>query len=1128
MTTPARKRSNGAGKHLLSAATITFLATLLGAQSHAALVIPPNPLQSGTPVAPNILFILDDSGSMAEDEMLNQDVTRIRTSSSNGARLDLSSVGSPVNGSDSDDRHYASTYNTLYYNPRTTYYPWKRADKSYTAAVSPTSTYTDDNLAVSVPGRTGAGATAESAKSSIQGSRRKFYVPNDGITDLGDLNQYTYYELTDASNARKCVPGKDGSNNWRWTCSAVTSFTWTTTDGSVTRTIADEWQNYATWYGYHRTRMKVAKAGASYAFSDLGENYRVGYRSIWQRRGFDIPVGTAGGLFKDVTTGTTSENRTTWFDRLFSAQGNNGTPLQGALQNAGEYFKQTGDTGPWSSGTAGEEQLACRQNFAILTTDGYWNDQSNFNNVGNVDNTAKAAITGPNGRTFTYNNVAPYADSNSNTLGDIAMKYWNTDLRTDLDNIVPSSTANPAFWQHMVTFGISIGLKGLLQESDRAALTAGTLSWGDPSGTNDKPEKIDDLLHASMNSRGKFVAATDPNAFTTGLRSALASIAEAVGSASSVSFNGSTLNTNSRSYVASFVSGQWTGDVKSYAVTQSGVSTTALWNAAAGIPATRTILTFGSNGQVPSTFPTTAQETVLTTAIANYIKGNRAGEGTTYRTRSSIFGDIVHSSPVYVKEGSTETIYVGANDGMLHAIDATNGQELWTYVPGLLDMAQLKELSRNIDFVHKFFVDGPIVVSTRTQTPNKNILIGTLGRGGKGVFGLDVTTPGTFNTTGRAWEYAGDADMGQVLGRPLIVKLNDTAGSTGVLVPNGINSTNDKAALFVLNAATGALLKKITTNNETANGLSMPTALDVDGNGTADYVYAGDQQGNVWKFNLTSSDATTWSATKLFTATHSTTVAGVTTTKRQPISGGVTVAYSPTSYAPWVLFGTGRYITETDPADRSVQSWYGLEDTGTAITDRTSLKQRQIKVAGVINSQTYRAFEEPVAGDMANKRGWVVDLLMPPNSTAEGERMIGDQFVIAGNVLIASSVIPGSSGCSVGGTGYLNYIDAFTGGAVSKPFIDANGDGLFNSEDELPSDADGDGTNDGTTPTGSAGMDIGMISDAVVGLPGLGGSGGGISTPIICVNGAVGMPGCKRFDWGPGWGRVSWREALKD
>src|SRR5690606_6358042 len=172
--------------------------------------------------------------------------------------------------------------------------------------------------------------------------------------------------------------------------------------------------------------------------------------------------------------------------------------------------------------------------------------------------------------------------------------------------------------------------------------------------------------------------------------------------------------------------------------------------------------------------------------------------GGTLRNRNTLLGDIVGSSPAYVAD--TGTLYVGANDGMLHAINASSGAEVFAFIPNGINWTDLGSLSRP-DYVHRYFVDGPVVVSSRTQTQDKNLLVAGLGKGGKGLFVLDVTTPSTFNQSNFKCEVTGsDADMGLVQGQPIIAKLNN--GVTALIVSNGINSTNGRAVLLVYNLDT--------------------------------------------------------------------------------------------------------------------------------------------------------------------------------------------------------------------------------------------------------------------------------------------------------------------------------------
>ena len=668
------------------------------------------------------------------------------------------------------------------------------------------------------------------------------------------------------TTSNRCGTGS-GTSDWM-NCTSATPQYRNSNNALVSRSLSDELVNYATWYSYHRTRIKAAKAGASEAFSRLaGSSMRVGYDSIWNRSPYDIPVGTNNGVF----SGT---NRNTWFSRLHAADASNGTPLKGALQRAGEYFSNASSSGPWGP-ESGSNQLSCRQNFAILTTDGYWNDNSGYNApVGDADGTAGPSITGPNGISYSYTRDKPYIDnfagniSKPDTLADVAMYYWKRDLVAALTNNVPVSNNDPAFWQHMVTMGVSIGLQGNLNPSvDLVSIANGSKRWGDPTDAEDA-DRIDDLWHASVNGRGNFVAAKNPTEFANAMIDALATVAARLGSASNVTANSTSFTSDSRIYQATYVSGKWTGDLKAYDATSAGLSSTAAWSAASQIAyAGRKVFTW--DGTAGATFPTGTQVTALnrTTGIApidgtnnaNYIKGDWGRErrmGGTLRNRDSLLGDIVNSSPSY--SADTKTLFVGANDGMMHAINALTGAELFAFVPGNINFADLATYS-DPQYTHKYFVDGPVVVSSFKVTPSQNILVGTLGRGGKGVYALDVTSPSTFAANNALWQVTDNGgDMGYVIGEPLIVTLNDASRTKAVIVPNGLNSTNGHSVLFVFNLTTGALIKKIDTGVGGDNGLMDPRGRDIDGNGTVDYVYAGDRKGNLRKFNFSGATATDW------------------------------------------------------------------------------------------------------------------------------------------------------------------------------------------------------------------------------------------------------------------------------
>jgi len=1050
-----RPDRNRALRQRLVAAAIGLLATVPAA---ANIPIPDVPLQAGATVPPNVWFILDDSGSM--------DWTCMPGTSSSCPEIPN------VTGHNIKLQTYVR--NTIYYNPNITYQPWRGADGNLLAGTPYTAAYTDTALTT--------------GSINLADNNQVFYVPRSDTADQSAASGYFRYQLRSDSNGgliRRCE-WRTGTT-WDIGCVDLTSVTW----GATTRTVAEERQNFATWYSFHRTRVKVAKAGASDAFADLPEDVRVGFTTIWDRNTYRIPVGTDSGKF----AGT---NRSTWFERLRAAEASNGTPLRGALGAARTYFSETGDTGPWGPGT-GSTQLACRQNFAILTTDGYWNSDDGWN-TDNHDDTAGTTMTGPNGESYTYSPVRPYRDGWGGTLADQAMLNWRSDLRTDMTNNVPYSPANPAFWQHLVTFGISIGLQGTLNpDTALPGLTSGAQTWPNPTDAEDA-ERIDDLFHAAVNGRGDFVAATDPKAFRDGLGSALATIVTRTLSNSNVATNSTSFSSGTQIFQAGFVSGQWSGELSAFPLTASGVGATPTWRASPAFPAWTSRKIFTSSGGAGQNFPTVAQNTALTADVVNYLKGDRSKEiqnGGTLRDRVHVLGDIINSSPIH--DSVTNTVFVGANDGMLHAFSGANGAEQFAYVPAGLNFANLKTFADK-DYKHRFFVDGQVVVSSRRQTPNKSIVVGSLGRGGKGLFALDATSPGSFGASNVLWDKTGaaaEANMGLVIGRPVIAKLNN--GVTGLIIPNGINSANNRAVLMIYNLQTGALIAEIDTgvgSSATPNGLSSPAVFDAGGDGTVDFIFAGDLLGNMWRFNVSSSTPSTWTAagsrSKLFAAGSA-----------KPITAAPALALNPKDFKLWIFFGTGRYLAAGDPGNTAVQSWYGMRDSATEIPVG-DLQRRKVQEQTNLSGRLVRTFESAGALDSA-KKGWFIDLLKPPYppGIAEGERMITNQRVV-GRTLIASSVIPSTDPCAVGGTGFVNALDAFTGASLTSSFFDIDRDGDFSDETV------------GGRPVGGIDLNISMPTEAA------------LVESILVVGGSRSTTGEVPVDLSSLYGRVSWREVVRD
>ncbi|MGV6815814.1 MAG: pilus assembly protein [Thiotrichales bacterium] len=507
-----------------------------------------------------------------------------------------------------------------------------------------------------------------------------------------------------------------------------------------------------------------------------------------------------------------------------------------------------------------------------------------------------------------------------------------------------------------------------------------------------------------------------------------------------------------------------------------------------------------------------------------YVRGDRAQEqaqGGNFRNRKHVLGDIVNSSPVYVgtpahlyadtwKDAFHGTVgdetlysqfvadhatrkhvvYVGANDGLLHGFQAgsfdsnglfneyyNDGREVLAYAPAPA-LTNIPDLS-NPDYsslgLHKYFVDGKLS-SADVFFANQwhSMLIGSLGRGGQGIFALDVTDPDNFSESIAdeiaLWEFtdADDADLGMNLSEPKIVRLHN--GRWAVLTGNGYNSTasdgavssTGNAVLFILDIEDGTVLAKLDTGvgqsnpnaNSLPNGLSDVTPVDLDGDGIVDYAYAGDLLGNVWRFDLTSEDPFNWSIetygnaseTPLFIARD-----GESNPTRQPITSELIVEKHPLGigYGVTVSFGTGKYFEQADnTADQSTyQSFYTVWDhyfpafstvgvhgspVATSAMDRDNLQAQAITTEVLEGDRKERATSNNEV-DWDAEMGWYIDLL-EGGQTSNGEMVVSGPLLL-GKTIVFSTLIPSADACSTGSSGWVMAMDITDGGTPkASPF----------------------------------------------------------------------------------------------
>ena len=1088
----------------LTPAAAAVLVSLLLAVSASAVDLADTPMFTRIlPPPANLMFVLDDSGSMNFEILVTgQYDGSFPDPNKSAADLALDphgfcyvfdDVGDNVYKSWSQPDWYAgaegrkywriqwSGANVMYYNPAVTYSPWPGyGSVSFNNA--------DPNTPRSHPVN-GTDTLDLAAQSYTVGA---VVVPHARYIVYDAVAGRPYLVVLDAgSSSKKYYSFTITGTGLAEKISALTAVGSLSAGVDSARSYAEERQNFANWFTYHRRREFLAKNALANVIRSLS-GVKVGLYGINKR--VVVPLS-----YVNVTQNfTVLDSTNTLLQNLYAYYSAGGTPLKSGLKTVGQFYKDnTGtlynQTGLKPYPTAAEGG-SCQQSFTIILTDGYYDDLSTTLD-GNTD--------GDNG--------VPYADTHSNTMADIAMYYYETDLSPDaadsppgtgLADQVPKSKYDRAAHQHMATYAIAFGVNGSLNPSDYNAdlyhrSTGQPIEWTAPAASY-RAEAVDDLWHATVNGRGKFFNARNPVELATAMTDLMAVIAEIlISSSSSVTVNGDYLygkvGSNTLIYQALYSSkdGEWTGDIKAFpinATTGDVVTASPRWSAAQRLESLaynqRRIATYNGSAGAPFTAGnlSAAQQAALGADYSDKVTYLRGGTVSGFRTRSQKLGDIVNSAPVF----ADGVVYSGGNDGMLHAFDALTGDEIFAYVPNLI----FDQLYRLTDpaYTHRFYVDLTPTIKKGAGvlggTTPRTLLVGGLRKGGKGYFGLNVTDAKTIATENDVaarvlWEFpqTADDDMGYSFSKPVVVRTNSTTYPWVVIFGNGYNSTNGNSVLYVIHPQTGALIRKIPAGTGPDNGLSSPMAVDTSHDERIDFVYAGDLKGNLWKFDLTNSDPSFWSvafasggvAQPLFRAQGP----GGTA---QPITVRPEVMYHPKRHGLMVCFGTGKYLGDADLTDTSVQSIYGLWDYGDKVYDQQAqqwtqdddreflgtftsrstaprlsnqpakvslLQQRQavftVKTGGFEHRLRFLSAETPVwttTPDPDNASTQAPD----PDSSINthvgyyidldpGERVISDS-IIRNGLLLAVGFTPNSDRCGPGGNSMFMEINAFTGGSA--------------------------------------------------------------------------------------------------
>lgn len=853
------------------------------------------------------------------------------------------------------------------------------------------------------------------------------------------------------------------------------------------------------------------------------------------------------------------------------------TPLPAALKRAGEFYKTAT---PWQknpngTGNTTQNTYACRASYHILMTDGMWNGTTSMPSDFRHD---AATFTLPDGRSYSQRH--PYYDTTAGTLADLAMHYWATDLNPTLANRVPAYIPfksgdtttdywnprnNPATWQHMTNFIMGLGLtsslnqEGLEWDPDQGTfggpgydnLKSGAKNW--PPAAADSANNVYDLWHAAINSRGEFFSVDSPEAMVQAFDDILKRIADRKSTAARPAINSGQVSADENdegkvitvSYQTSYASDDnWSGDVKrfekSWNAENNAFETAQVWSAESQVPpwGSRNIKIAGdnNNGLVKFTWANAGSaNTVGTLAYwlnrnpensnvvddrakqrLEYLRGNRSGEGTTFRQRSGVLGDFYSSTPAVVSgarylvnvtnalektdtyrefaeeaDKRTPRVYVGGNDGMLHAFNAKTGVEEFAFIPSAV-FNKLNKLTGS-NYSHEFYVDGtPVVGDVFTGKEWRTILVGTLKAGGKSIFALDITKPGKEELL---WEFddsrlgESNVKMGYSFAQPTIARLH--TGKWAVVIGNGYESeghTSGKAALFIIDALKGNLLKSLEVQGTVgvANGLSTAKLGDFNADGVADYAYAGDLQGNVWRFDLLRSgrsvddpftrddDSETaisdfkvaYGGKPLFSATSS------NNGSRQPITSAPSLVRHPTGTGYLVIFGTGKFFETSDKeGDKSMpQSVYGIWDKqtlGEAASNpnisRSSLQKQeitnQVTVAADGSSRqglviSNNAVDWYGSDTQSAQNGWWLDLRQ-----SEGEMVI-ENMPQLGRTIFFQTLIPNDDPCGDGASNWTFAINPFTGGRTPHNAFDytPTSDVGTNNISAIRQDGEGGGT----------------------------------------------------------------------
>ncbi|KIQ58447.1 MULTISPECIES: pilus assembly protein [Pseudomonas] len=423
------------------------------------------------------------------------------------------------------------------------------------------------------------------------------------------------------------------------------------------------------------------------------------------------------------------------------------------------------------------------------------------------------------------------------------------------------------------------------------------------------------------------------------------------------------------------------------------------------------------------------------------------------QTAADLLNDTSYSTYLATKATNmSSSLVVNANDGFFSVINSANGTRRYAYMPssvlpslqGIADPNYINGVS------HDFLVDGQIgVFDTQSGTAWKTVALGGTGAGGRTFYAVQLFDAAAGNVYRALWEISAPAvastanvfnDLGYAYARPEVARLAD--GRWAAFISNGYGSNSGVAALYVVDIRDGSLIRKIVINSsETDNGLSS-VKLRVNSQNVVQAAYGGDLKGRMWKFDLSATSPTAWglafAGQPLFTAP-----GGAT----QPITVQPLLADNPQG-GTQVFFGTGKFNETADKLNKDLQGFYSIWDAVGGGGQITVSNLQAQAITGVFSGSTGQ-FVTTSQNDVAypSKKGWYLPLVY--NNVLTGERVINSANLVLGRVVFTTAAVDTTDPCASFGTGKLIELSAFNGKMLNYAVLDTNNDGALSNLDTI-------------------------------------------------------------------------------